>query len=279
MNYIPYLGNKSKYVPKIHSLISSRLNNAVFIEPFGGSGSISLYMSKYVKHVFFNEIDTNIFNIHNSFKNGTYTELNAIIEEVWGFGDPHHIKEDFYTARNELNKKYFGSNTLSEGFFNWVISTFAINSMVRFGPNGFNSAWGNRGVGRLNSSKKMNLEKFNEIKKCYENIELYNEDFTTFMDRFNEGILFVDPPYIDMHSGTYTFSKTQYQNFLKRIKEWKDDVIYTDIFSVERHEQLGDGWNYVTLRDNIGSGNVGKNKREQRSEGIYYNFYNNHKLW
>jgi site-specific DNA-adenine methylase len=279
MNYIVYLGNKSKYSGKIHKILNGRLDKN-FIEPFGGSGAVSLYMSKYIKNVFLNEINENIFRIHYSFKHGTFIELREVIEEIWEFGDPREVKEDYYTARNELNKKYFGFDSIKTGFYNWAISTYAINSMVRFGPNGFNQGWGNRGVGRTEPSKMMTEEKFNSIKKCYHNIELYNEDFVIFVNRFKSGILFMDPPYVEMESGIYNFSKTQYDLFLTIIKNWKDDVIYTDVFSEDRIKELGENWNYQILRDSMGSANVGFNKRTiYESEAAYYNFKIKNSLW
>jgi len=278
MNYIVYLGNKSRYSEKIYKLLNGKLNNKIFIEPFGGSGALSLYMSKFIPNIFLNELNENVFRIHYSFKNGTFKELKYVIDEIWSFGDLRNNKEDYYKARTELNKKYFGSTSIATGFYNWTISTFAINSMMRFGPNGFNQGWGHRGIGRKNPSKVMNEEKFNSIKKCYKNIELFNEDFSVFLNRFSNGILFVDPPYLEMNSGIYSFSKTKYDLFIKIIKDWKDEVIYTDIFSEEKLNELGENWNYQILRDNMGSANVGK-RRKSNAEAVYYNFKINGSLW
>jgi len=272
MNYIAYLGNKSKYTERIYKLLNGKFNKN-FIEPFGGSGAVSLYMSKFIPNIFLNEFNENIYKIHYSFKNGSFQQLKFVINEIYGFGNPKLNKEDFYTARNELNKKYFKSNLILEGFYNWGISTFTINSMIRFGPNGFNSCWGNRGVDKELNCKKMNEEKFNYIKKCYNNIKLYNEDFIVFMKRFKTGILFVDPPYIEMNSGLYSFSKIQHNTFINIIKKWEDTVIYTNIFSDERINELGYNWNYEILRNNIGYAKVGINKRKKyETEAIYYNF-------
>lgn len=278
MNYIPYLGNKSKYSTRIHKILNGRFDK-IFIEPFGGSGSISLYMSKFIEKIYFNELDKNIFKIHYSFKNGTWNELKDIIDEIWSFGDPRNNKEDYYKARTELNKKYFNENSIKSGFYNWAISTFAINSMVRFGPNGFNQGWGARGIGRTQPTQTMNSKKFNLINEAYKKITLFDEDFNDFIKRFNNGILFVDPPYVEMTSGIYSFSEEKYKLFLEIIKNWKDDVIYTDVFSKEKLKSLGNKWDYIMLRDNMGSGIPGKNKREQMFEALYFNFKIKNSLW
>lgn len=278
MNYLPYLGNKSKFAPKIHSILGGRTKTK-FIEPFAGSASVSLYMSQFVNDIYINELDRNIFAIHNSFKHGRFEQLNGIIEEIWKYGDPRENKEDYYNARTELNKKYFNSGTIEEGFYNWAISTFAINSMVRFGPSGFNQGWGNRGIGRNAPSKQMSELKFVVIQNCYSKIEIFNEDFVVFLKRFDGGTLFVDPPYVEMESGTYKFSKTKYSEFLRIIKEWNDSVVYTDVLSDERLKDLGDGWSYSVLRENIGTGKVGSKKnKEYKTEVVYHNFKLN-TLW
>jgi hypothetical protein len=118
MNYIVYLGNKSRYSARIQKILNGRFDK-IFIEPFGGSGSISLCMSKFIKKIYLNEIDNNIFKIHYSFKNGTWNELKEVIDEIWYFGDPRNKKEDYYKARTELNKKYFNKNNIKSGFYNW----------------------------------------------------------------------------------------------------------------------------------------------------------------
>ena len=39
MNYIRYLGNKSRYSERIYELLYPKIKGSIFIEPFGGSGS------------------------------------------------------------------------------------------------------------------------------------------------------------------------------------------------------------------------------------------------
>lgn len=271
MNYIVYPGNKSKYTSIFHNLLNGKLNKN-FIEPFGGSGAASLYFSQYVPQVYLNEYDKNIYLIHYAFKHGTHNELLSVLSDIWSFGNPKENKEDYYNARNTLNTAY--DSLYKKGFYNWAISKFAINSMVRFGPNGFNQGWGKRGVSYFN------YEDFYKIQECYKNIKLYNIDYEEFINKFKEGILFVDPPYVEMNSGTYSFSQNQYDNFLKIIKQWKDNVLYTDVFTTERLVSLGETWNVKMLRTNMGKGKPGdQSKKEFKAESVYYNFKITNSLW
>jgi|AntAceMinimDraft_18_1070375.scaffolds.fasta_scaffold23534_2 site-specific DNA-adenine methylase len=124
----------------------------------------------------------------------------------------------------------------------------------------------------------MNEKKFNVTNNAYKKITLFNEDFKDFIQRFDSGILFVDPPYVEMTSGTYSFSKKKYQLFLEIIKNWKDDVIYTDVFSEEKLKLLGKNWDFIILRNNMGSAIPGQNKKKL-FEALYYNFKINNSLW
>jgi site-specific DNA-adenine methylase len=165
LNYIVYPGNKTNFLPDILPLIESvSTSSSILLEPFGGSGTVSLHAS--LDDIVLNEKDYYIFKIHESFKHGLYLELKEIIDEIWSFGNPKENKEDYYKARTELNQKYFKSNNkYKEGFYYWAISTFAINSMVRFGPNGFNQGWGHRGIGRISPTESFSKKRFDEIQK------------------------------------------------------------------------------------------------------------------
>ncbi len=268
-----YPGNKTIFLPELLDLISKH-NNSTFIEPFAGSGTVSLSVSQTsVQNILLNDIDYHTFKIHESFKHGSYDELSELIDEIWTFGDPHHIKEDYYTARTSMNEKYYRNQTGNkEGFYYWLITIFAINSLMRFGPNGFNQGWGNRGVGRREGTRSMTRKKFNNIQDAYKKILLSNDDYNVLLNSLDDNsILFVDPPYSEMGSGTYDFSKEESESLIEKIKNWSGPVIYTDVFSEEKLELLGSGWDYKILRKNMGSGKPGK-INQKRSESVYTNF-------
>jgi site-specific DNA-adenine methylase len=269
-----YPGNKNRFIPDIVELLNPYFNEkTIFVEPFAGSAAVSLSVSqKEISKIILNELDKQIFKIHYSFKYGTYEQLKHVINEIWSFGDPKNIKEDYYTARTELNEKYFNVDSIESGFYNWAISTFAINSMVRFGPNGFNQGWGNRGIGRNNPSELMNERKYSGINEAYKKIELYNDDYKNIIDSLSgDFILFVDPPYIAKGSGTYSFNQENHNQFISKIKNIDKPVIYTDVYSETLLDNLGPGWYVTILRDNMGTGKPGENSKQIEKEAIYTN--------
>lgn len=267
-NYLPYLGNKFKFIKEILTL--TNYFDYDLVEPFGGSGIVSRSFCESGKNSILNELDVNIYKIHESFKYGTYSDLVDILDEIWSYGNSRDIKEDYYSARTALNAKYFGNTTtgFKQGFYLWAISTFCINSMLRFGPNGPNQGFGNRGVDKT----KVTESYFNSIQMSYANIELRNQDYRQIISEdLSKKILFLDPPYVEKDSGTYKFNEDLSNEFLDNIKTISTPVIYTDILSDKILNILSSSWNYKILRDNIGIGKVGKTKN-YASEVIYWNF-------
>jgi site-specific DNA-adenine methylase len=275
LNYIVYPGNKTPFLDTILKLTNSVKNSvSSFYEIFAGSGTVSLHLSPLFLHIILNDLDYHIFKIHSAFKYGSYEELHEIIEEIWSFGNPVDVKEDYYSARTALNKKYYKKDTGNrEGFYYWTISTFAINSLMRFGPSGFNQGWGNRGLGRVAATRAMGERKFNEIHNAYKDIDLFNIDgFELLKDCDEKTLIFVDPPYVDKGSGTYSFTQEQHDKLIDILKNWCGPVMYTDVFSEERLQSLGSYWNYKILRTSMGSGKPGKSNYSNVSEAIYFNF-------
>ena len=275
INYIPYLGNKKWYVDKIIHKIGLKNKYLHFVEPFAGSGVVSLNISARFNDVdiILNELDLNIYKIHKSFKYGNFEQFNSIINEIYSFGDPKENKEDYYTARNELNKKYFKEEfSIKQGFYYYAICTFAINSMVRFGPNGFNQGWGHRGIGKLNNLVKFNKNEFDKINSLYKPITLYNEDYKNILEKVNnKSFIFLDPPYSNKQSGTYSFTYDDHKEFINVIKNLNNKILYTDVFSQETLEMLGNNWNCILLRENLGKAKPGKTKAITK-EALYFNF-------
>ena len=277
LNYIVYPGNKTQFLPVINNLVDSVKNSvSIFVEPFAGSGTVSLSIAPQFLYMILNDLDYYIFKIHEAFKYGSYEQLHEVIEEIWAFGNPEKIKEDYYTARTALNEKYHKTNTGNkEGFYYWAISTFAINSLMRFGPSGFNQGWGNRGVGRTAATRNMDENRFNEIHIAYRDIKLYNIDgfeWINIYENNKQALIFVDPPYVDKGSGTYSFSNKQHKKLISLIKDCSNPIIYTDVFSEELLASLGPKWKHKILRESMGSGKPGKTIKSKSAEAVYFNF-------
>ena len=143
--------------------------------------------------------------------------------------------------------------------------------LYKFGPNGFNSAWGNRNYGK-------NYTKFTHYyirKKLNETVIITNLNFFDFIEflkteeKDNPNItMFLDPPYYNSGKAGYTsnFKKEEYLQFLNIIQESKYNIAYTDV-------ENGDiNWDYILLRESM----INKSPKTAmlkngNKEVIYYN--------
>jgi 16S rRNA G966 N2-methylase RsmD len=264
-----YPGSKVLFVDDILDLIKI-CEADTFIEPFGGTGIVSLEASKLNKFskIILNDINENVMCIHTAFKYGEYEDFHSIVNEIWSFGNPIKNKEDYYNARDTLNKKYFNTGEKNAGFYYLAISYFAINSLCRFGPNGFNQGHGSRGISNNVSKRKIDKIFFNELKNAYSKIELTRMNYVDLVKSYNSNntVLFMDPPYVDKTSGTYDFTEDQYKEFINIIENWNGPVIYTDT-----EKQMSSKWNKKILRDNLGKARPSSEKTKML-EMMYYNF-------
>jgi len=112
-----------------------------------------------------------------------------------------------------------------------------LNSLARFGPNGFNQSYGHRGL-KLNTFTEDN---FNTVNTKLQNCKLYNLDFISLMDKIesnfeidNDVLMFLDPPYIKRPAGYKTITDNYYITYIEYLKNSKANILYTDI----DHEDL-----------------------------------------
>jgi len=131
--------------------------------------------------------------------------------------------------------------------FFYLVGQSCINSILRFGPNGFNQGWGDRG-----ESLTLTSENFYRIKhklsKAHIQIADYQKLFKEFGDDPN-ALWFIDPPYLETNHlyGSDGFTE---DSFLAELLQLKGKIIYTDMYTEKKEEILKD-WRIIKLRDLI----------------------------
>lgn len=221
-----YAGAKNDFITIINEHINQS-SKSIYVEPFLGSGAVFFNLEKHFDRYILNDLDTNVIRIFKSFKEGTYEELQQYISFVnTTYGDIKRSKESFYLFRNEFNRLLWKTDTLNEGFGLWLLFNSCINSIARFGPNGFNSCFGNRSM-----TKDFNEIMFQKINARLQRAELYNTDFFNLMTNIDldKALLFLDPPYIKRPVGYKTISPEFYNNYIEFCKTTNANILYTDI--------------------------------------------------
>lgn len=258
-NLIKYAGTKLKFTNKINEYINNT-EGRIYIEPFLGSGSVFLNLEKEFDRYILNDKDRNVIRIFKSFKDADYELFKACENTIKErFGDIKKNKEDYYNFRNTFNKKLYLSDDITEGIYLFFLYNSCINSMARFGPNGFNQSFGNR-------YKSLTEEQFNNINKRLQKAEFYNMDFFD-LDIPENSVMFLDPPYFYKQTKNYEIiDQTWYDNFIQYLKDSSNEIIYTDV----DHKDID--WNKEIIRK---MQNISPNRKEEYTldECIYTNKY------
>lgn len=266
-----YAGSKDAFIDIINPEINVS-TKSIYVEPFLGSGGIFNNLEKEFDQYIINDIDPAIVRIFKTVKESSYDDFltfyNKVNTKYGNFKaglDPElkeQTKANYYNFRNDFNKKLWKTDTEEEGFGLILIYNSCLNSLARWGPNGFNQSWGNR----LYLPDDTN---WNNIKAKLERTTIYNLDFFKLLDNVKQEdcMMFLDPPYISAPSFAYkTINKNYYANFLKFCRETPAHILYTDV----DHDDLD--LRKITLRDNMR--NVSPNRKEEfkKKEIMFINY-------
>lgn len=268
-----YPGCKIKYIDTINKLVSQAEGVEVFVEPFCGTVSVTLNLEKDFRRKVINDLSRDVMRIIKSFRDGIYSDLVEIYASVANeFGNIKEDKEAYYKFRDTYNERCYNKDMLMEGFFLYMASRAAINSLFRVGPRGFNQSYGARA-----NTLTMTEEEFNRVQAILKECIFYNTGYTEILDIYDDEnvLFFLDPPYVDRKiQGSYKDENLFNQDtFLSKVKNLKGKVIYTDVYSDYIVEQLGTSWKYDIFVDkkNVSPGRNKEDKIDYQ-EAIYYNF-------
>jgi DNA adenine methylase len=219
IKFFNYMGTKIKYVDLINREIN-KTDKKIYVEPFLGSGSVFLNLEKEFDNYILNDKDRNVTTIFKSFKNGDYSEYeNSLLTVKRDFGDIEE-KETYYNFRNYFNMEHYKTDSNLEGFYLFTLYNACINSMARFGPNGFNQGCGKRG-------KILDKREFNLINSRLSRAEIYNLDFFE-LNLPDNSFMFLDPPYIAKEGSYETISEDYFKQFINFVTNSNNDIVYTD---------------------------------------------------
>jgi DNA adenine methylase len=268
-NIFKYPGNKTNYLGTILPWIKAS-QSKIYIEPFFGSGTIYFNSLGFAQYIV-NDKEPHILNILNTFNNTKYEDYlkfeNFVLET---FGNIATNYDAYYKFRDYVNNEH-RYNEYNFGIF--FLNHTCMNSMMRFGPNGFNQTFGNRP-----SLFHLTKTQYEYVKHRLVNTKIITGDFSKTIEFDTKDSLYVlDPPY-DLAEITYNkgFELNTFQDFLKEIK---GKIIYTDI-----ENEFADKFfsNKILLKNqmkNISPNNRnGKHDKSQR-EVMYTNFDIQEKLF
>jgi DNA adenine methylase len=252
---LKYPGSKRRFIKQINNELIKIDNPSCFIEPFLGSGAVFLNLTENFNKCekIISEINPNLYLIWKSIQKANFQDFKEFWDEnEIEFGKWGSDKESYYKFRDYNNKILFNTFSKTEGIFYYIVSRSCINSLVRWGPNGFNQGFGNRG-----RSLNFTQDEFNDIQKLFKNTSIFNLDFfelikdTTLLNDKNI-VWFLDPPYLSTSLNSYDKSNNMLEfkdKFYETILKIKGYIIYTDMYTEEIDKILN--WRIVEIRDLI----------------------------
>jgi DNA adenine methylase len=187
LSAIKWVGGKRQLFKTLDSVFPQKIKN--FIEPFGGSLSVSLHvLTKYdVGTIHVADINKKLINF--------YEQIRMDVDEVVGHLRRFIAADDYYMARNAFNSV---TDPIDSAALFFYINKSCYNGLYRVNlKGGFNVP-----KGRNNINWDNQIEHLREFATNIQSskLHLYNMGYETFMEQFtfSEGdLVYADPPYWD----------------------------------------------------------------------------------
>jgi len=260
VNIFKYPGNKKAFLDIILPIINSS-KYSTYIEPFLGSGVI--YLNTNFKKYIINDTFTVYTDILKVLGTIDFNTINEYYTDITNkFGNIGKNKESYYAFRDYVNSLDI-SNEKHLGIY--YLSRSCINSMVRFGPNGFNQGFGNRCRGLFLTQEHLNV-----IKHKLSNTTIYNTDYKDLLKYDSVDTIWVlDPPYIEAPIDTYSnnFNHNEFKDFVTKLK---GSILYFDT-----ENAFGDTFFKHKIILRTMNSIAPKSKETRKTECLYHNIDTN----
>lgn len=207
-----YTGGKFKLLPQILPLFPSNID--LFVDLFCGGCNVGINVN--CQKVIYNDLDSNLLYLYNSFKNldkqsvfdwiyQTIEKYNLSLVSKNGYdyyncnsskGLGNYNKEKFLKLRSDFNeKKANGNYDYYYYIMLYVMIVYAFNNQIRFNSNGeFNLPVGKRDFNR-NMQQKLSdfIDRIKEQNCQFTCIDFREFDISTLT---SNDFVYVDPPYL-----------------------------------------------------------------------------------
>ncbi|MBR4624115.1 MAG: DNA adenine methylase [Bacteroidales bacterium] len=202
-----YTGGKFKLLPQILPLFPQNIDT--FVDLFCGGGDVGTSVQS--NKVLFNDINSNVIGILNTFKNLSQEDIFVAIKDIISHYSLSDVSTYGYSYYNCNSSKGVGSynresfkrlkddfNNLQEKTDNYylllyVLIVFCFNNQIRFNKQGkFNLPIGKRD---FNAKMQMKLSAF--IERLHGiNCEFSSKDFREVAIEGESTFVYADPPYL-----------------------------------------------------------------------------------
>jgi DNA adenine methylase len=233
---LKWLGGKFKLTPKLLPLIPP---HEVYVEPFGGAGSVLLAKVPSKIEVY-NEIDGNAVNFFRVLQGPKqFKEFRRLVALTV------YSRREYYAFRKAFREGMTDDPVV--GAYQWyVLARQNFGGMVGHSW-GFTVTESSRGMCEATSSYLASVTNLPNMVKRLQGVQIENADYSHVMARFDspETFFYCDPPYLPStrREGKYTFemSEKQHQELISFLLELKGKVMLSGYRNrlYERLEKAG----------------------------------------
>ena len=243
-----YTGGKHKLLPQIVPLFPKKINT--FVDLFGGGFSVGVNVS--ANRVIYNDIQKEIVELFNYFKENTSDKIMSEIESIvkkYKLSDSSLNGYEFYGCNSSKGLGSYNKDnyTILRSDYNkgdkspimfYTMVVFAFCNQIRFNSKGeFNMTVNKRD---FNNNIKKNLIAFVDRLKEVETVFI-NEDFKRLnIEKLKEGdLVYCDPPYL-ISTATYNenggWTNEDDENLLKLLDRIDENNIKFALSNVLYHK-------------------------------------------
>lgn len=216
-SYLKYTGSKQRVLDQLLPILG---NPTTLIEPFFGSGTVGLNMPNVQEYIG-NDLNTQVIKTHKQVTR--HPEL--VIKKLESL---RLANLQYYFLRSEFNRLHstkLWDASIAAMFI--YLNRHCYNGLMRYNKSGgFNVPEGRTSSGKLPElpikeirefSEKFSGFSFSSKTDCPDNavlnipkLSLFNEDFATFMQRFEspikDSVIYCDPPYIPVAASDFNYT-------------------------------------------------------------------------
>lgn len=198
-----YPGGKSKMIDYLYQHLYKNKAETLY-SPFTGGGSFELAMLEagVVKRVVLNDLDFGVYSLW-------WSMLNMSDELFYRIQHAQPTHKDYFKAQKQIKNGFVGMNSIEAAWATLLVNRLAYSGISKANPLGGKSGSREKLLARWNPKTLINDIKY--IAKQHKNIEIHCEDAYEFMVESywdNNGVLFIDPPYVIKGAALYNIAMT-----------------------------------------------------------------------
>jgi DNA adenine methylase len=260
---IKYFGGKGTMYNKIIQYFPKPEEYELYIEPFGGSYSIGLYLDPVPPMEIYNDLDKNVFSLYKVLSD---PELFRLFKERC---DLAIYSEDF---RNEYRKQLkVEEDIVSRAFYFFYVNRTSHNGVGGFSSNLCIRRNMSKGVSDFLSS----IDRLGDLHNRLSKVIVRNTDGIDLIKKYNspKTLIYCDPPY---EQSTRTearykvdMDRKDHEDFIDAVIQSKSKIVISGYHCDLYDKLIKNGFNMKTFEVKTISGTF---KKKTKTETLYFNY-------